>query len=182
MISTFFLLCYANAIFVSHYHPCFFFAICCVTHSNLCIILSSSIKKVIVDAPGVPHSNCYWPLPLKSPINICSSLDSQLGPYRLTVAHTRTHSLTHYPFYLPLIQLLMISNVSAAAAAPGQTSALLTNASGTRHWSQNWMIIQLMHLEEHEGDSWVLGKNTRNTFLRRCYSYDELHLSVRCSF
>lgn len=93
--------------------------------------------KVTVDAAGV------FPLPLKSQINICSSFDSLPGSdwQSFTHMHVRTHkhALIQLPIWCPY-------------SAPYQTLALPTHFEGTRHWSHNWKIIQLMHMKKYEGD------------------------------
>lgn len=60
---------------------------------------------------------------------------------RLTLTHalTHKHALIQLPVWCP-------------CSAPYQTLALLTNVEETRHWSHNWMIIQLMYMKKYEGD------------------------------
>lgn len=60
---------------------------------------------------------------------------------RLSVTHARAHkhALIQLPIWCP-------------CRAPCQTLALLTRVEGTRHWSHNWMIIQLTHMKKYEGD------------------------------
>lgn len=149
-----------------------FVQFCYTTYSKVYIIVSSLIKKLIVDASGI------YPSP-QNPKSM-SALHLILGLGLIDWQwHTHSHMHTHTHTHKHSFNSWFLSNVPTAQ--PCQTSASLTNVKGTRHWSHNWMIMQLMHLGEHEGDSgwtWLWAKFWG---FSRVYNYNCTCKSAECA-